>query len=117
MFRARLEMFNEAIKRAHPLCRFVIAVGVIVIVVGVVALSTAARGPYHSQSSATWHISKASRMSPSASRHSTRVQKTETRTREAVKPMVAARWPEETPRRTIPVAIQVHHFRSPPVLS
>lgn len=110
-------MLREAIKRAHPLCRSVFAVGVVLIVVGVVALSTASRRPYHSQSGVTWHISKASRMSQSASHHSTRVQKTETRSLEAVEPVVAARWPEETPRRTFPVAIRARHFRSPPVLS
>jgi len=110
-------MFSEALKRAHPLCRFVFAAGVVAVVVGVLALSTATRRPYHSQNSVTWHISKASRMSESASHHSTRVKKTETRSLEAVEPVVAARWPEETPRRTFPVAIRARHFRSPPVLS
>ena len=117
MFRSRLEMLREAIKRAHPLCRLVFAAGVVVIVVGVVTLSTATRRPYYSQASVTWHMSKASRMSESAPQGLVHALKTEPRSDERVEPKAAARWPEQPPRRTFPAAIQAHHFRSPPVLS
>lgn len=112
-----MEMIREAIKRAHPLCRLVVAACGLALAVSVGILSTAARTPYYSQNSVTWHISKASRMNESARHGATRVQKTEIRSQEAVEPVAAARWPEESPPRTFPVALQAHHFRAPPVLS
>jgi hypothetical protein len=112
-----LEILRETIKRGHPLWRFGVAAGVVMVVVGVLALSTATRRPYSSQNSVTWHIAKASRMNLSACHEPTRAQKAEIRGLEAVEPVAAARWPEETSPCTLPVAIRVHHFRSPPVLS
>ena len=117
MFRFRLEMLRQTMMRAHPLCRLGVASAVVLVAMTLGALSTATRMPYHNQNTVTWHVSKASRMSQSASQASTRVPKAETRRLEAVEPEAAAPWPRQILRRTFPPAIRAHHFRSPPVLS
>ena len=110
-------MLLEKLRHVRPLCRYCVAAGVVMVVVGVVVLSAAARRPCRSQSSITWHTTKASRMNESTRPVSARVQETEVRKRPALEPLPPAVWPEEDPPRVLPAAFQVYQFRSPPALA
>lgn len=110
-------MLRDTWKRAHPLYRCCVTAAALVVLVGVVALSTASRKPYLSQNSVTWHTSKASRMIASACREPNQVQKTEVRNSAIVESPATAARPEATPPRILPVAFRVDHPRSPPVLA
>ena len=55
-------------RQANPLCRRLLTVSVMAIAVVLVALSTASRRPYTGTNNASWHTSKASRMTPAPRR-------------------------------------------------
>ena len=105
-------------KRASPISRGILTAGAVAMLVGVIALSTASRAPYHAARTPNWHTFKAGRMSESARRGAVRVQQNEPRMNEGVDTAAAtASWPEPETPRSLQVASQAHHFRSPPVLS
>jgi hypothetical protein len=53
-------------RHCNPLCHRLLIVGVLAVVVVLAALSAASRQPYTGTNNASWHTSKASRMSPAS---------------------------------------------------
>jgi hypothetical protein len=106
-------------KRITELSRSVFSAGIMLLLVGVVALSTATRRPYLRVCSGPWHTYKASHLAPSEQR-----EKSVTKAAESADDVVAetkASPPsyvpcEETLPITLTLTVQKHHFRSPPFL-
>ena len=66
LFRTGLQELREVTRPIHPLFRCLLTVGVIVVVVVLIGLSTASRQPYAGTNNASWHTAKASRMNPAS---------------------------------------------------
>ena len=62
LFRTGLQELREVTRPIHPLFRRLLTVGVVVVVVVLIGLSTASRQPYTGTNNASWHTIKASRM-------------------------------------------------------
>ena len=63
LFRTGLVKLRRVMANANPLCRRFLTIGVTAMAVVVILLSTASRRPYTGTNSASWHTTKASRMS------------------------------------------------------
>jgi hypothetical protein len=106
-------------KRIIALNRRIFSAGIMFLLVGVVALSSASRRPYLRVCSGLWHTYKAGHLTPSEQR-----EKSVTKAAESADDVVAkteASPPSYVPcEETLPVAltltVQKHHFRSPPFL-
>jgi hypothetical protein len=117
--RGILGLFYESMKRIIADHRRLSVASVMFLLVGVVALSTATRRPCLRARSGAWHIYKASRM--------TEAQQKEISVTKAAEPAeVVVADAEASPPRYVPheemlpiglpLALQKHHFRSPPLL-
>ncbi len=98
--------------------RFLVA-SVMLLLVGVVGLSIATRRPCLHVRSGPWHTSKAGHMNESAQHESAVTKPAETADDVAVEVKASrARYVphEEILPIALPLTIQRHHFRSPPVL-
>jgi len=106
-------------KRITALSRSVFSAGIMLLLVGVVALSTASRRPYLRVCSVPWHTCKASHMTESEQHESSVTNEAESV--EVVVAETEASPPSYVPcEETLPIAltltVQKHHFRSPPFL-
>jgi hypothetical protein len=99
--------------------RAVFVASIMFLLVGVVALSTATRRPWLQACSGPWHTYKASHMSESERHESSVANAAEAA--EVVVTKTKASPPRYVPHEEalpvpLPITLQRHHFRSPPVL-
>jgi hypothetical protein len=121
--RAALDFLDIIMAQLLLRSRRIMVAGVLLLLVGVVALSTATRKPCLQVSTAAWHVWKSGYMTKSkrleaytlsiaADAHVTR-----TAPEEAVLPAPSIYTPhEETIPPAIPLIAQIRHFRAPPSL-
>jgi hypothetical protein len=106
-------------KRIIALYRSVFSAGIMFLLVGVVALSTATRRPCLRVCSGSWHTYKAGHFTQSEQHESSVANEAESA--EVVVAETKASPPSYVPcEETLPIAlaltVQKHHFRSPPFL-
>ena len=118
--KSQLDSFREIVKRAHPLYRCVLAAGALLVLAGVVGLSTSSRQPYFRAHGATWHASKVGRMSEDRKEESLRPKHPlgrapEVRVEVKQKSLIIYRRDEQRCARSL-VTSALLPFRSPPSL-
>jgi hypothetical protein len=119
ILRGLLALFYESMKRIIARYSPVFVAGIVFLLVGVVALSTATRQPCLPACSGPWHTYKAGHMTES-DQHEISV----TNSAESPEVVVAetkAPLPRYVPNDealpiSLPLTVQKHHFRSPPFL-
>jgi len=119
ILRAALGLSHEGMKRIIASYGRVFVAGIMFLLVGVVALSTATRRPCLQACSAPWHTYKASYMTEPQQQESSvthAAESAEAVVAETKAPPSRYVPHEETLPVTLPITFQQHHFRSPPVL-
>jgi len=119
ILRAALGLLHESKKRIIASYGRVFVAGIMFLLVGVVALSTATRRPCLQTCSGPWHTYKASHMTEPQQQESSvtpAAESAEAVVAETKAPPARYVPHEETLPVTLPITFQKHHFRSPPVL-
>jgi hypothetical protein len=112
-----LGLLFENMRRLLLRSRRLLAASTVLLLVGVVALSTATRRPCNQESTGTWHTWKASRMTqaedqePCEMRVSAETQARQDVPKESSSTRIS---PEEALPPALSILIQIRHFRSPP---
>jgi hypothetical protein len=115
--RALSGLFYESMKRIMAYYRWLFVASAMVLLVGVVALSTATRRPCLQACSGPWHTYKAGHMTESGHQEISVTQAAESaevavaETKDSPSRYVPQ---EETLPIPLPLTLQKHHFRSPP---
>jgi len=97
--------------------RLVFAAGIVLLLVGVCALSTATRRPFLRPCTGLWHTSKAGHLTESKQHHSSLTKATEVAEDVGPENETAATCYvpcEEVLPKALALIVHKHHFRSPP---
>ena len=123
MLRAALSFLDENMARILLHSRRILAASVLLLLVGVVALSTATRRPCLEGSTGPWHTWKAGHMTTAEGQEACKLRVTaEVNTLQAAPQESPAPAPsiylphEETIPPALPLIAQIRHFRAPPTL-
>jgi hypothetical protein len=119
ILKAALGLFYKSMRETIARYRAVFVPSVMLLLAGVVCLSTATRMPCLQACGGPWHTYKASHMSESEQQESSVSNAAESA--EVVVAKTKASPPRYVPREetlpvTLPITFSRHHFRSPPVL-
>jgi hypothetical protein len=119
ILRGLLALFYESMRRIIARYSPVVVASIMFLLVGVVALSAATRQPRLRACSGPWHTYKAGHMTE-PERHEISVTKAAEPAEIVVAEAKASRPryvpDEETLPIALPLTVQKHHFRSPPIL-
>jgi hypothetical protein len=123
MLRAALDFLSEIMARILLHSRRIMAASVLLLLVGVVALSTATRRPGLQVSTGPWHTWKAGLMTKAEGQEACKLRVTaaaltlQAAPQESPAPAPSIYLPhEETIPPALPLIAQIRHFRAPPTL-
>ena len=121
--RAALDFLDENMARILLHSRRIMAAGVLLLLVGVVALSTATRRPCLQVSTGPWHTWKAGHMTKAEGHEACKLRANaaaltfQAAPQESPAPAPSIYLPhEETIPPALPLIAQIRHFRAPPTL-